>query len=532
MEPNLTTTPTTYRYRKASIWLALALSIFAAGCRPTPIDPRAALPADALIYLESRDLGAAIRAVTANSEYQQAAATVPNLSAIDGIQIGVAVTGFETIEQPVTEENSILTFQPRFVAVAETGFYTFQVNSFVEEQLGGFINDTYGGGAVLETSEKHGGRYYAWTAEDGRKAYALVIGSAVFFGNDESAIEKCLAVRSGEQQSMLANPKITNGGERLAFGFVSTEGVAQLANIVGVTMAKRSSEESDVQSFIARILPELLRNSLRELTWTAVKTGAGIEDNFNLTLNPEVAAIFSETLVPSANAESDPVRNFPATTESVTRYDLRDPRVAWRSVMLTAPKLTDQAAGNIIVAFADSVFEPYGIEEPEAFLSGIGPVIYTARLDEAGERMLVVATVKDEAAVREGLGGDFDFSKPAEQLGTANSWTSNDSALRAIFNGPTLILGDADGSVAMLNGNQPLASPFIDQLAASRAAAATVATDTTTASLVADVLSQRKAENVRAQWMTQTRFHKNGIDRKTTSTFGLIGTIITQFAAE
>ncbi|MBA2380389.1 MAG: hypothetical protein H0V76_12520 [Blastocatellia bacterium] len=504
--------------------------MLAAGCRPTPVDPRSVLPADALVYLETRDLGEAIRAVTDDSSFHEAAATVPDLRAIDGIRLGIAVTGFETIEQPVTEENSILTFQPRFVAVAETGFYTFQVNSFVEERLGGFINETYGGGTVLETSEKHGGRYYTWTAEDGRKAYSLVLGSAIFFGNDETAIEKALAVRTGELPSMTSNPKVTSG-DRLALGYVAADGIAQIATIAGVAMAKRSSEESEVQTFIARVLPELLRNSMRELTWTSVKTGGCVEDTYNIALNPEVAAIFAETLVPSGTREGAVA--VPSSAESVTRYDLRDPRIAWRSVLLTAPKLTDRASGSILLAFGASTFEPYGIDDPEAFLSGIGPVIHTVKLDDAGERMLIIATVNDEAAIRKGLGEEFDFGKAPEVVGQARSWPSRDGSLLASINGSTLTVGDAEGARGMLNAARATTQKTCGgQFEASTAAAATQAQDTITAGFIADVLSTRKSENVRTYSLTETRFHRNGIDRTTTSNFGLIGTIISQFAAE
>jgi hypothetical protein len=149
----------------------------------------------------------------------------------------VAVTGFETKEQPVSEENSVLNFTPRFVAVLDTNAWNFQAIKFTEEKLGSFINDVYGGDVLLETSDKPDGKYFVWTANDGRKAYGLVKGSVVFFGNDESSIEKCLAVKRGESDSISKNPKVTNG-DRLAFGYVSSDGLAQIANIAGALAGK------------------------------------------------------------------------------------------------------------------------------------------------------------------------------------------------------------------------------------------------------------------------------------------------------
>jgi hypothetical protein len=49
-----------------------------------------------------------------------------------------------------------------------------------------------------------------------------------------------------------------------------------------------------------------------------------------------------------------------------------------------------------------------------------------------------------------------------------------------------------------------------------------------------DVLSERKNENapIPSQYTTETRFNKNGIERRTMSDFGLIGSIIEQLVAE
>lgn len=205
-------------------------------CSSNTTDVRSVIPSDSLVYLETNDLGKALKAVTDNEAFRNAAKRQPDLSALNGIHIGIAVTGFETKEQPVTDENSVLNFQPRFVAVAETNAWNYQANAFAENKLGEFINEIYGGEVELETSPKYDGKYYVWSAQDGRKAYGLVIGSLIFFGNDESAIEKCIAVRKGEAEPISKNTKLPTG-DFLSSGYVSPDGVAQLANIVGIQFA-------------------------------------------------------------------------------------------------------------------------------------------------------------------------------------------------------------------------------------------------------------------------------------------------------
>ncbi|MBX3288081.1 MAG: hypothetical protein KF855_01935 [Acidobacteria bacterium] len=521
------------------VFILLCLTVATLSCGSPPTDPRTVMPADSLVYMETKDLGALVAALTESEIYQQAAVTKPDLSGINGIEMAVAVTGFETTEQELTEENSILNFQPRFVAVAETRFWNFQVLHFVEEELGLFISEAYGGEALLETSKKHDGDYYVWKSQDGRKAYALVIGSLVFFGNDETAIEKCLAVKRGEVPSIAGNPKLTSD-ERIAFGYISPEGIGQLANISGISMAQRAGGDPETQSFIARLLPELLRNSLKEATWTAVKTDNGIEDRFDIVTNTDVATVLNETLVPSGNStDGRIIGGLPATPESITRYDLRDPQVAWRSVLLTGTKLTDEVSGAILMAFSSAVFEPYGVDAPEALLSSVGPVIYTVRFDEDGEKAIFIASVKDAAKVKTSLAKEFEISKPPEKVGEAETWLSKDNDVRALFVDDIVVAGDPEEvlefhkrfvSAQVSPADTPLSAIF----AGKQASAVTVTNDRTTALKVADVISDKKedAANVNMRWITETRFNRSGIERKMTSQLGLIGLIASQFAKE
>ncbi len=494
------------------------------------------IPADSLVYLETRDLGKAVGVIVNNPKLKEAATSLPDVSILNGMEMAVAVTGFETSEQAVNDENSVLNFQPRFVAVLETHKWNYQVIGFVEEKLGLFISEAYGGEATLESSDKHGGKYFVWSGQDGRKAYALVIGSLIYFGNDESAIEKCLAVQRGEAESIAKNPKITTG-DRLAFGYVSPDGVAQIANIAGISLAKQSSEDGDVQSFIARVLPELLRNSLKEATWTATTTEHGIADSCNISLNDDLSKVLGETVVPSGTKPDEKLTvALPMAAASFTRYDLRDPQIAWRSVLLSSQKLTDLASGNILLAFSSSLFGPYGIDDPEMFLSSIGPIIHTAKFDESGDKVLVIATVKDAEKAKRSLAKEIDFKKPPERIGNADSWLSQDSDVRVIFDGTTLIVGDPQETEKLVsNLNNAFGKNHLYPLfAGSTAASVTFASDRMIALRIADVLSERKAETsaITSYSLTETRFNQNGIERRTVSDFGLIGTIISQFSPE
>ena len=47
----------------------------------------------------------------------------------NGVKVSIAVTGFESSEQSVTEQNAVLKVQPRLVVVAETNAWGWQTRS-------------------------------------------------------------------------------------------------------------------------------------------------------------------------------------------------------------------------------------------------------------------------------------------------------------------------------------------------------------------------------------------------------------------
>ncbi len=525
--------------QKAWIQVALRLCVLAVvaaslSCSSKPVEPRTVIPGDALVYLESTDIGRTLAAITENPKFLQLVKAKPDISALDGVKVAIAVTGFETSEQTVTDDNSVLNFQPRFVAVVETNAWGWQTKSLVENQLGEFVNGVYEGVVELEITTRPDGEFYVWKSADGRKAYALQQGSLVFFGNDESAIERCQAVKRGEAESIAKNLKITDG-DRLAFGYISPDGVGQIANIAGISFAIGASEEEEVKSFVVRVLPEILRNSIKDVTWTALRTDVGIEDKFVASLDEESGRVFSETLVPAAAVTSELSGYIPASAASTTRYLLKEPQVAWRSVLLTTQNKTDETSGLLIGAFASSVFEPYGVEEPEIFLSAVGSELYTTKLTPDSEVVVVLATIKDAAKVRSSLAKEINFGRPAEaQLG-GSIWKSEDGELAAAIVGETIIVGDAASVIKCLEAKQ--AAPNAElakQFAASDAISTTVGSESGSLDRLVDVLAERKSDGQVAplSYRTETRFNKNGIERRTISDFGLLGWLIERMAVQ
>ncbi|MGD9630345.1 MAG: hypothetical protein AB7V18_13980 [Pyrinomonadaceae bacterium] len=520
--------------------ITVAVVVVASSCSSAgPTDVRAVVPGDALVYLETQDLGKALHAVTDNEAFRAAAKSQPDFSALNGIRVGVAVTGFETKDIPTPDGPSVLDVQPRFVAVAETNAWNFQAIKFAENKLGEFVNDVYGGGVELERFPRYDGDYFIWTAQDGRKAYGLVIGSVIFFGNDETAIEKCVAVRKGEAESIAKNSKLPNG-DFLASGYVSPDGVAQIANIATIQLAVGAGDGEEVRGFIARVLPEILRKSVNEVSWTATRDEPSkrMIDQFSISLVPDVSSALSGSLAPG-DADLDLSRFIPANFVSSTRYNLKDAQIAWRGVLLTARSRTDQVSGSILSIVSASLFEPYGVDDSELFLSSIGSSIQTVKFDADGEEVAGVAKIRDLEKMKRALSKDLDLAAKPESFENAEIWHSKDGEIAIGMVERNVFFGEKSAVEKCLtarNNGQNLVGTFVlgPIFMSSIAPIVTAGTDGETAKRVAAVLGVAKEgnESVAEPYSTETTLNDKGIQRRTVSNLGLIGWVIEQLAKE
>ena len=389
----------------------------------------------------------------------------------------------------------------------------------------------------LQTSQKFDGKYMVWSGQDGRKAYGLVIGSLILFGNDESAIEKCIAVRGGQAPSIADNPKLPPQ-DSLAAGYVAPDGVAQIANIAALQLAIGAGEEEEVRGFIAKVLPEIIRKSITEATWTARRTEQGIEDRYTFTTSPDVGKVLNETIRRGEGPPDVAAEFIPADVVAATRYDLADPQVAWRSIVLTAQNQTDGLSGGIIGAFSGALFESYGIEKPEEFLANVGGTIVTVRFDEEGDSVVAIAMAKDLERLKRSLVKEIRLTIPPEKIDGADAWKSEDKDLMFAAVGDKVLIGDADGvqkclRAAATNQGTDIRERLV-AAANSPSPAITVATDTDPASALVTVFASRKNETepVAQKFQITTSFTPNAIQRTELSDFGLIGSIAEQLARE
>ncbi len=521
-----------------NLWL-----IFLFSCASKPTDLRTLAPAETLAYFEINDTAKTLNALTENKAFQQLAKNKPDFSAFENVQIAVAVTGFETSEQTVTGENSVLNFKPHFALIAETHQWKFFVASTAEKEIGKFAAETYGDDVKFEKSEKADAKFFVWTSRDGRKLFAAVSGSIIYVGNDESLLDKCLAVRRGAAESLLKNENLARAREnaasenRIAFGYVSPEGVAQIANVAGVSTAIEATEEDTRRTFIAQILPQILRGTLREIVWTASKNDQGIEDKVSVSLTNETASILNETLTVNSDIQTNSAEFLPPDIFSATEYHLKNPLVAWRSLLLITAKNTDALSAKILTRFSNQLLESYGVADAETFLAAIDSDITTAQFDADGDKSVVIASVKDADKLKKSISDEINFKVAPLKLENADVWQSEDKQLAAAFVENRLILGDGASVLKCLQAKQSgqnfTQSAACQKFQASKSVAVTYSKESDSAEKIVKVLAEAtENKSATTAYLTETNFDEKGVERKTVSAFGLLGTILEQLDDE
>ena len=524
--------------KTSKFFLSLCFSaavIFLMSCSPAPTDLRIYAPNDTVVWLETNNVLETLEAITENETFQNITNEKPDLSQLENVQIAVAVTGFETSEKQITDSQSILNFKPKFAVIAETHAWSWQTAALVENNLDEFIKKKYGADVKLEKLSKEAGTLYKWTSGDDRQLFAFVEDSLIFFGNNEESIEKCLAAKSGAAENLSKNGSLNSKRDMaknaLSFGFVSNEGIKQIADLIGVKQAIETSKEEAPRSFIAKILPEIVRGTIKEISWTATRNKSKIEDNFFIETPSEISTVLKETIVPNSKSDQNFAEFLPAEIFSATRYNLEDPQIAWRSLLIIAAKQLVEQSAKILLAFSDSFFTNYGVANGEIFLSSVGGEIWTARFGAEGERSAAVVRIKDPEKLKSSLTDDFDFNK----AGDSQIYKAKTDDISAAFVGEFLIIGDSESVLKCLNakesGQNFAKTAKYAEISGSSAAAVTFSNDVGSAKGAAKVFGnlRNENENTLSTFITETRFSGRGFERKTVSDFGFIGTILSQF---
>jgi hypothetical protein len=560
------------RVLAAVLLLALAALAWLWFTRPRRVDMTGYVPADAILYAEADSLPEIFDAFTStdawrdlapaagvDTEYGRAGrlsgffsftgAGPSDAVVLSRAQVAVAVLGFQAAE----ESDTTLKFTPRAALVAETHTSEWRVKSAVEKLVGDFARRSFGAESV-ERKEVDGVPFLTWVEPSGgpRKLVAAVDESVAVVGNDEAAVRACLDVRRGARPSLAGDEQLKEmrgrvGGEgALAFGYAPRGSAAKAVEVFAPAFVGGMSQEPHVQSMLATMLPQLINQTLGAAGWSARVAGGEIEDRYYLSLPGEMSQRLQTPFTPADGDKGGAASVLPPDAYQVTLYDFRSPEDAWRGLGAALSSQVDVSRATIITLALEALLKPYGVEKPREFLRASGGELATARLGSASEGKVLVASVRDRAALRGQALAHLGRGAHVESLGEVELLVSNDPEEgAAAFAGDYVLLGSEEDVRwcvrAVLEGRtlrdtaalKQASQEFFDAPAFAR----TLTDDRDAARAVLSHFGARGGRPAledalarRGYSVSQTRLAEGGFEKRTRSAFGLFGEIVSRSA--
>ncbi len=549
--------------------------------RTEKVDLAEYAPADALVFLEANELPHIVERLASTQAWRALAPAAgleadPTqfgwLSMLAGwtsigpaelviysrAQLAVVVLGFDAAEEP----GAALNIRPQAALLVETHSSDSRAQILVDKIAADFARRAYGTPQMSSRVEADA-RFTVWTSPDGsRQIVAAQIGSLVIFGNNEAAVQSCLAVKRGERPALIDSPQLGEMRGRLdslgalAFGYVSPAGTQRILEVAAIAYAGQLFINPKMQSALATLLPQIAERFLGSAGWSSRVVDGAVEDRYFLAVSEGLTRRLSDALAslpqPSHNASAF----LPANTYQLTRYNSADPEIAWRGLNSVVSSNLDITLAPFAIRILDESLKPYGIESPRDFLQAVGPEVATARLDESGESLVLLSPVRDPEAVREQLRRRLSNRPRRETIGAFELLIANDPERGAA----SLV------SNYLITGEPEDVRRCLETLAASRTLAASEAFQKTLphvssndpAGIVTFTVDRESAQTLitliarRLQprshqidstafgaalsrlpySLTETRLLDTGFERKTRSAFGLFGTLAKQFEPE
>ncbi len=478
-------------------------------------DLRTAVPAEALAFLYIRD----VSEIEPYLDSKKTNGEKRDLSFLSGIEMAVAITGFETSEQKIADDSSILNFKPTFTVIADTRSWSWRSRGLIDGPIDEFIEAEYGKSVKRTRKASEFAELTLWTAEDGRQAFASRQGSRIFFGNNEKSLLDCLAAANKKIPDLTRDKELdsflNDASESVVKGYFPRRAVERFAGVAGISAAVSGSEEELARTFISRLVPQLVGNTVEGVFWQGRRENGMVVDSVQIKLNSEVSAVFSETMISSAGGFRKLIDFVPPDTTSVTKYSLAKPRLAFRSLLLVTAKHSDPVSGRLISSFSGAMLEPYGIRDPEAYLDASGPHFLTVQTGAGDDETVAVTEIRDRESILASLNPEIGMNGKPETSNEAELWANAESEYAAAIANNVLIVGSREavlrsvkrnGSTKSLSSNQ-----FFKIFESSGAAAVTLDLD------------------VKASNLTETSFDKHGFTRTYTSRAGLLGSLLSGF---
>ena len=555
--------------------LAVAAVAWVWWSRPERVDMAAYVPADTLIYLEADSLPDILAAYTSTDAWRAlapregvksgGAGWLSRLAVLTGVgrgetvvfaraQVAVAVLGFDATEEP----EATLKFSPRAALVAETHTSEWRARPVLEKLVGDFAQKTFGAVSV-ERKEVDGDAFVTWAEQSGskRRIIASVSGGVAVVGNDEAAVRACLEAKRGARPSLSGVAQLgemrarIEAGGALAFGFAPKGSAAKIFEVLAPVFVGGITQKPEAQSIMAAELPRLINQTVLGVGWSSRLVGGSIEDRYFVSLPEDVTARLQPAFATAAPGEGGgALALVPAGAYQVSAYNFRNPDLAWRGTNAALSARVDVSRAPFVTFGLEALVKPYGVEKPVEFLRACGPELVTARLGVESEGKVLAASARDEAALRKLVREHLGARARAERVGDAELFVSAEAEPgAAAFLAGYLLTGseeDVRACLAARAENRSFGGPRGPGAAAGSIFdgshfVRTLTDDSESARAVLARFGRRVDEGGAGGQSTsdlsrggysvsETRLAEDGIEKRTRSSFGLLGDLFARLA--
>ena len=441
----------------SSLCLALGV-LWIVWVYPKRVDMSSFAPANSLIYLEANRPSAVLDALQGTEAWQlmgehQNSLKIParrgwlqhllratGIGPIDSVIMARLQVAVVVIDLAASEEGETLNVKPEATVILETHTAESRVRPPIERVLQDLATNAYGS-PQPQRSSVDGVQYVEWKNPNGtRELVATFFGSVVIVGNSRRAVDTCLKVVRRRAPSLKENPDLNrtrvqhDSSTALAFGFVPASSSGRLMSVGLPILFGRGPADGEFQSLINKAATKIFGR----LAWSCRTFKGGIEDRYQISLQHSVVA----QLKPhwgSVRASTGPLETI--DFYSMSRYKFEDPLGAWQSLKTTISGHVDALGAVVFNSILNSGLLAYGIEEPEAFLGAVQGDIRTVRIDQHGDRQLLVAPVRDLSKLTELFETRMRFKKQRTVVAGTSVFESSDGSKGVALNGSIVVVG-------------------------------------------------------------------------------------------
>lgn len=563
--------------RRAALLAAAALITLAAvwffSNPPRRADMAVYVPADSLAYLEANDLQSIAGGITDTTSWRALSGPANAKLRVGGsrwLSTLAKWTGIGTTEAVLLSRSQFAAtlleldsadagteLQVKLVVglVIETHTNQSRMRPVLERRIEEFARRTYGQ-PQLNHKVIDGVDFTAWTSPDGtRRIVSAFVGTLAFIGNDEAPVRACIAVQRGARPSLAGNRVLSEMRDRVGgntaplFGFASGSGLKSFVIATAPYVFGPAVTGTNVPELLATAAPKLIDG----IAWAPHFVDGQVEDRYIATLTSGVAQQLRGSLLPDRSHELRSVDLVPRSTYSLTEYSFRDSATAWSDLKAAISSHVDFVTAVVAPRALDSLLDSYGIDDPKAFLSAVGPEITTARLDANSSRALLIAEVLDGATIRKLIQRRLGPGS-TERIGDAQVRTSADPergaagfvgnhvligskedihrCLKAASESKTLATNDSFQRAQRLQNPavRPTSITFTNDGPAARSLVLLFSADRATA-LSTNVAALSDASGRLPYAVAVTQVGENGFERTARSSFGLLGTLLVLFSS-